>query len=257
MTYHATPGHVTDSEVDYFRGLIRSLCGPLTFLTIARTTSGTTLVDWSGQGYNFTASASLENYLQHTTRSYHYDFDGTNLYAYMSDNPYFSFGNGTTDSPFSMFALVTNDSNSGTMHVMSKYDASGDKEYYLGLNTSGYPVFYLSDTGSGSLDCRSNSKIGTGTWYSMIGTYDGTSTTAGIKIYINGLFDDVTQTKTSYTAMHNTTVSSCIGGCVNGASYTNKWDGYIACVGLVAKELTEHEAWALNRYMRAFWGVNI
>lgn len=260
MTYHSTPGHVTDEEVDYVRAHLKMLLGDIRFLTLARTTSGTSLIDWGGAGANFTATEAVSNWLGHTTRGYHYALNGTDEYAYRADDANFTFGNGTTDSTFSVFALFQHTAHSSDYSLMSKLDikSGGYAEWKLGF-VSGKPTFATYDeTNAVYVGRQYNGTLTDNIWYSLVGTYDGSAATTGFDLYINGVVqDDADYTAGSYTAMHDTTTAIGFGCCVNAATYGQLFPGLVTCVGVVAKELTSNDVYVLNRIMKAFWGVSI
>jgi len=57
-----------------------------------------------------------------------------------------------------------------------------------------------------------NDVINSNTWYHIVGVYDGSSSNAGMSLYINGQLQSTSNSNGgSYTAMENTTVSNRIG----------------------------------------------
>jgi hypothetical protein len=121
-----------------------------------------------------------------------------------------SFGDGATDSAFSVLC-VADIGVTSTQVLLAKMDlttGAEQREWALQPSSSSGFFFYLNDNSSGGLLGRRLSGsiaayTGTRTW---AGTYDGSSTAAGIKVYIDGA--ELTNSDISsgaYTAMENTT----------------------------------------------------
>jgi len=138
------------------------------------------------------------------------ELDGVDDYVNVADNSNLSFGDGSNDSPFSISAWVNID-NKNRFRIVSKYDSN--LEYLLTTSGSGILVFNLYDNSNGSrISRRISSVMATNTWIHLITTYDGSSSSSGIKIYMNGSrADDTTSDSGSYTAMENTTAPFEIG----------------------------------------------
>ena len=146
-----------------------------------------------------------------------FDFDGISQYIDCGDNDAFSFGNGTTDSPFSISAWFNADVlSSANRFVISKFTTSTQREYLLEL-LSGSVSMALCDTSNSSNRITINHTTGvtfeTGRWYHIAFTYDGSGTTEGADIYVDGvLASTATKTKSlGYVAMGNKTAPLKIG----------------------------------------------
>ena len=76
---------------------------------------------------------------------------------------------------------------------------------------SGQLRFLLFDQGTGYISRYCSTPIEKNTWYHVVGTYDGTETAEGIKVYINGIRSDNTTSESAYIAMSNQSSSLTIG----------------------------------------------
>ena len=146
-----------------------------------------------------------------------FDFDGISQYIDCGDNDAFSFGNGTTDSPFSISAWFNADVlSSANRFVISKFTTSTQREYLLEL-LSGSVSMALCDTSNSSNRITVNHTTGvtfeTGRWYHIAFTYDGSGTTEGADIYVDGIVaSTATKTKSvGYVAMGNKSAPLKIG----------------------------------------------
>src|SRR5574337_423458 len=76
--------------------------------------------------------------------------------------------------------------NSGiTKYYVAKNGASGNFGYTLYQNTSNKFGLILSSDGTAFTSVLSNTTFSTGTWYHVVGVYDGTD----MRIYVNGVLD--------------------------------------------------------------------
>jgi len=168
---------------------------------------------------------------------YSMEFDGTNDYIDLGDSDAFSFGNSSTDSPFSisMWGNITNGVNFRGVQKIS----GSLYEYRFNTLTTGVVRFNLFDSnGSNFIGVDGGSLTSyAGQWIHLVATYDGSSTSAGCKIYLNGSPLSTTPSSLgNYTAMHNTTAPVEIGRLVT--TYTN---GLIDEVAIFNVELTAND----------------
>ena len=150
---------------------------------------------------------------------YVFDFNPSNSnYINCGDSDDFSFGDGTTDSPFSLSVWV-NMTDATKFRILNKAQgtsAGNTKEYLFSTGGDDKIIFYLYQ------DNISTTRIGQkyngaaltsyeGQWIHLVGTYDGSSSANGIKIYLNGIQVDDTPVTGAYTAMQNTNEPFVIG----------------------------------------------
>ncbi|MBI2530351.1 MAG: hypothetical protein HYW05_04375 [Candidatus Diapherotrites archaeon] len=147
--------------------------------------SGLTAADASGNGNNgtltngatWTSSGKFGNAL---------GFDGINDYIDVSNESLFDF---ERTSPFTLSAWVKWASGT-TQTLLSKQTSAGNAPgWLLIVNANGTLAMWLvNDAGAGwnLIHVDSVSSIGLGTWNHVVMTYDGSSTAAGVKLFING-----------------------------------------------------------------------
>lgn len=140
------------------------------------------------------------------------ELNGTDQYVAVPDNNLLSFGNSTADLPFSISAWV-NMTEVSNFAIISKTG-----EYQFQTDSLDKVSFQLFDDSVGSTNIgRSYNTALTdyeGKWLNLAATYDGSGTSVGIKIYLNGVEVDDTNSENnaaSYVAMENLTNDLLIG----------------------------------------------
>jgi hypothetical protein len=170
------------------------------------------------------------------------NFDGVDDFVTCGDSNVFSFGNGTTDSPFSISCWARFNSVANSTGLMGKDSYGTDTEYQIRLGSSNLRVRLYDDSTSGYIQKGLSNPLSTLTWYHLVFTYDGSSTSTGLKIYV----DSVTPTQTgangggTYTAMENTASPFTIGSVSNVFM-----SGNIDEVGMFNTELSASEILAI------------
>ena len=175
------------------------------------------------------------------TNTYSMSFDGVDEYMNVADNDNLSFGNGTTDSPFSISAWVKmNDAT--RFRIVGKYDSN--LEYLFSTGGTDKIVFNCYDNSTGGRIGRQYSTALTsfeGQWIHLVATYNGSSSSSGLKIYLNGSrVDDTDSNSGTYTAMENTTAPLEIGK--NLTTYAN---GLIDETAIFNSELSASDVTAI------------
>lgn len=169
------------------------------------------------------------------------DFNGTDQYAVIKDANALSFGNASTDSAFSVAAWVYMD-DATKFRVISKTTQTGTSGMEWAFTSDGLDrlAFNLYD------GLHYYHRIGVftsaitaheGAWIHILATYDGTSSSSGISLYLNGVLQSVSANNQGvYTAMHNYPIDVVLGADFQGAtpSYGN---GKIASSGIWSAEL--------------------
>ncbi|MEI6851022.1 MAG: DUF2341 domain-containing protein, partial [Candidatus Saccharibacteria bacterium] len=173
--------------------------------------------DMSGNNNNGTASNTNGTGMAWSTGKFAgaASFDGVDDYVNIPDSNTLSFGNGSTDSPFSIESWVWS-TGVGQGAIASKATAAGIGEYYL-LRSGGNIYFRLVDNSNTSW-LGIYTVLPTDQWVHVAVTYDGSKTTAGMKIYLNGVLQSTTVSSLGiYDGMENTTQPLTIGS--RGTSY--------------------------------------
>lgn len=158
-----------------------------------------------------------------------YTFNGSTQYISFSDSANLSFVNASGDIKFSISCWVYPTSFAATNYIFTKRPSS--LEYSFFINTSGKIVAVLFSGGAGTITIAriTQAAISINQWTHIVFTYDGSETSAGIKIYVNGALmatDDVSASS-PYVGMSNTATSAYIGGFSGAAGgYTGKIDEF-------------------------------
>lgn len=156
------------------------------------------------------------------------------------DHNDFSFTDGAgNDEPFTIIAWVNfDDATSST--IAGKHQAAGDNlEWYFKTNaTDNLTLILFHNTGGQYIGRETDVITGyEGSWIHVAATYDGSETSAGINIYINGVDADTTTTDAlPYTGMTNRGENVHLGAYNVGA--VNFLDGGMAEVKVYSAELT-------------------
>ena len=154
--------------------------------------------------------------------------DGVDDFVNVTDADNLSFGDGSSDSPFSISAWIKmNDAT--RFFVLSKgLVFSSNYEYLLNTNASDKLALSLYDSSN-------NSRIGRlyntpltsyeNQWVHICSTYSGNGLSSGIKVYINGVrVDDTDSNSGTYVAMENGNRNLNIGRTETGLYSNGKID---------------------------------
>lgn len=168
------------------------------------------------------------------------DFDGTDDFIVVTDHADFTFAL----APFSISAWV--DMDSATNFVIASkgvLDTNGEWLFYCESNK--YPALLVFDENTN--DCYIGRKYGVAAtadvWTHIVATYNGGTTSAGIKVYINGARMDnanLEASQGSFATMRNGNSAVHIGRC--NTAYAN---GTIDNVIIFGKELSADNVKAL------------
>jgi hypothetical protein len=134
-------------------------------------------------------------------------FDGTSDYINIADHDDFSFVSGGTDSAFSVSAWIRGETDRAL--IVSKDVVAAEYELYL--HSDGRLGFELYDPAWDYIGQESIASV-SGAWQHVVATYDGSETSAGIKIYIDGVAQALNLKESgTYDGMANTTDNVKIG----------------------------------------------
>ena len=171
-------------------------------------------------------------------------FDGSGDYVEIPDDDSLSFVDGDPDEPFSVSAWVYMRNTINKQRFVGKANsfASGYGEYLLTTTGANYFGFYLCDAsydGYSIIGRYWNQQPSLNRWYHLVGTYDGSGETSGIKLYVDGVrVDNVAQTNGPYNDMENTDIPVYLGYYPQDGTYLN---GMLDEVTIWNKELTSDE----------------
>ncbi len=123
----------------------------------------------------------------------------------------FTFGDGaTTDRAFSISAWIFL-TDTGTQSIVSKFNTGVNREWYFWFSADEKLTFACYDNGITNFIQSQTGALTPDVLYHVVATYDGTSATTGMNIYVNGTAQDLILTDNSYAAMHLTTAKIVIG----------------------------------------------
>ena len=156
-----------------------------------------------------------------------FDYDGSTDYINISDDDSLSFGDGTTDYPFSVSAWIfMNDATKFAIVSKATHTTVGDCEWKFGMNSNDELLFIMWDNvGSYYIGNVSDATMTgyEGTWVHVIGTYNGSGTTAGIKLYVNGALVAATGESNAYSTMHAGNTPVTIGAILKDSPTWDEW----------------------------------
>jgi hypothetical protein len=213
-------------------------------------TSSTSLLGW--HGWRATGSKIHAMY---------YDFNGSSNYLYHADSADFTFGTGLADVPFSIVALVCPD-NVTSRTIMCKWAetvALPQREWRFFFDVNGYPTLQLWDeSGDKYIGRQDQTAFPTtaDTWRVLVATYSGSATSAGCKIYIDGVqLDDADYENGGYVAMEDTASQFYVGCKLGAAARDEFYDGKMAWVCVTGTELTVDQVWGVTQRIWAEIGM--
>ena len=142
------------------------------------------------------------------------ELDGVDDFVDCGDADNLSFGDGSSDSAFSISTWWKMD-NYKSFRGVQKFFNESLCEYRLNTLNSGKLKFNLYDNNSSNyIGLQSSSTLSAyeNTWIHLVATYNGSGSSSGLKIYLNGSILSTGSNNTgSYTAMHNTTATFRLG----------------------------------------------
>ena len=150
-----------------------------------------------------------------------FDFDGVDDYVDVVDDDSLSFTDNINDSPFSLSFWVSSDASIQDSLAGKSFETTGQekREWAIRISPGGLLRFVLYDNDSltGFIGKDSGTTLPAG-WHHVLATYDGSGTSAGMKIYVDGVRDDATTIDSgSYSSMKNTDATVMLGARFSGA----------------------------------------
>ena len=139
----------------------------------------------------------------------------------------YSFGNGTTDSPFSFSLWINPSSVSSGLGIFSKNSSATAKEYDVSFAYNNFRMRLYDTNLGGHITVGMSSPLPTNTWSHMVITYDGSGSSSGINIYMNGGLPGQTSANGgSYTAMQPSSAFLDIGSNAQQIFYPGYMDEF-------------------------------
>jgi len=169
------------------------------------------------------------------------DFDGSGDYVDIADSDITDITGAISVSAWIKARAIS--SGSGNREILLKYQDSSAmySQYRLKLNNKNV-VFTISDGSSFGTVTTSNDPIAIGNWYHVVGVWDGTTNSGGMKIYINGALNTSAQSTISsiWDPGDGVNYRMFIGGDWLGGQQ-EYFDGVIDEVRLYSRALTAQE----------------
>ena len=129
------------------------------------------------------------------------EFDGSNDYVDISNESDYDFA---VSDPFSLCSWIKTTDSTHHICILSKY-SHPDPDTILGYFSSSLNSNGLIQIQSGTLSYKykhGDSNLADGNWHYVVGTYDGSNTLSGMKVYVDG------DEESSYTAGESGTVGT-------------------------------------------------
>jgi len=158
------------------------------------------------------------------------NFEGQDDYVDIADNDSLSFGDSTHDFPFSVSSWVNlKDTSSSTPNPVFSKGSTSAREYLFGFNEHNRLFLTLFDDTAGNYinaTTTDSFESNQDEWVHVAATYDGSRSSKGIKLYKNGISQEISASSTvpvgTYTAMSNTAQSAVIARAFNnGTTFAN------------------------------------
>lgn len=176
-----------------------------------------------------------------------YRLNGADEGLDLADHDDFSMGaDGTApnEPAFSLVAAVRAETNSNNTGI-AKYDVTAlaeQREYRLYISGDDYRFGVYDEANDALKMRRSNNDVMIDEWTIIIGTYDGSTTVDGLKIFVDGVrFDTVEGVDDpAYVALNNTTAGISVGYFTGGGGVpSDLFTGDIALPAVTARRLTD------------------
>jgi len=214
------------------------------------------ILDYSGFSNNGTYNGA--GYLSSGIINKGISFDGINDYVTFGDENRYSFGNGTKDFPFSISLWFKKNSSGANEALLSRWDASIPRaEYALLFNTGNQIRFLLrDDSTNGTIERITVQSMSANQWYHVAAVYNGSSTTSGLNIYINGeLVSMTSSTSGVYVSMENTLANLLYGDFITGSGGHFYFNGTMDEAMILNRTLSQNEISEL--YKRGITKLNL
>ena len=171
----------------------------------------------------------------------------------------YSFSSGGADEPFSVAALVRPDATrAGCVAAKHKSGANG-AEWELSFDASGYPRFAVYDgTRANAIGRERRAAWTPGAWGLLIGTYDGSGSAPGVRLYLDGArVDDANASAGAYAAMRATAAPLRIASREASGAQAAFFEGALAMLAVWGGHCSADEAWRLTALAGAHFGLDL
>lgn len=137
--------------------------------------------------------------------------NGSNSFINIADNDAFTFNNGANDLPFKIEMILKLNNINNNQMLMNKRNPSTNGEYQIQVGSSTFSFILLSQNVSKNISKQLNVSPSLDNYYNIILEYDGSQNVNGMKMTVNGVVDNITNSNPNYTNMSNTTAPITLG----------------------------------------------
>ena len=155
-------------------------------------------------------------YLPWSNDVYSFDYDGVSDYINVGNDPLLDF---EKDDSFSISCWFKCGSTGSTQTLISKANSSL-QGYYLVLAANGKLAFVMRDLSNNAFSAFPSASYDNNQWYHVVVQYDGSNSTSGILMYVNGSSVFLSRSGTTLTNSIRTSSSVQIGA-RNGSAFMN------------------------------------
>ena len=213
--------------------------------------TGTTWNDISGNGNNGT----LTNGPTFDSEDYgSIVFDGVDDYVNIPNSTQFSFGNGTSDLPFSIFSWIN--MVTATDFVTISKDSTNNREWVIRFFQTRFRAYFIDNSTGGYIGRFDDTQLASSyvnQWIYFGFTYNGDSTSAGIKLYLNSdRIDNANYQGGTYVAME--TLSAPVQIAAQGGFIASS-NGKISNTTIYNRALTQEEITQNFNALRGRYGI--
>ena len=150
---------------------------------------------------------------------------------------------------------ITNDTGADQVLFSKNTDADWDSKSEYGVQFGSQDIIFVVydiDNDAYLGRATTGNEITAGQWHHIACTWDGSTTSAGIKIFIDGIQTDDADANSGsgFVTIRDTATPALIGARHNDLSASSKqrfWDGKIANVGIWSRELSLEEIQSIMR----------
>ncbi len=172
-------------------------------------------------------------------------YDGTDDYVLVSDAAELSATTGAADRPLSVSAWIRPTSIATDRMIISKRDESvaNGCEWWFGYGSTYVNYSFGDGTNSANRIGMFAPALTENQWTHVVGTYDGSGSSSGVRIYFNGVRVDTTNTNAgSYVRTRDSAASVYVGAWRSGAgTISGVHTGGLDDVRIYNKNLTSDE----------------
>ena len=255
-----TPGGI--ARRNEFIALLQEITGDLRLLWLPSISDTATTTGACKNASVFTYDATIAARISVLESGVLVSFNGSSQYATVPDSAEFSFGDGVSDEAFTLFSVVNQTATATIKNVLTKYDVTTGltkREWTYNFEAAEKVGLYLFDESVGARIGRvADAALATATNLFTAATYDGSRSSAGIRLYSAAAVVASTASDSgTYVAMENTASLVRLGIIQAAAAPGEYFNGSMGMVGLSGGALTPDRLWQMKVAINAFYGSSL